>query len=141
MFDIGGQELILILLAILIFFGPKKLPELAQSFGRGLREFRKAQREFTDHINSAFEEEQRKSTTIPRPGNAVPRQVSAPPPPPPTPGIEPNRETEPVAGASQEPTSIAEESPVSASNGGPVGDHVEAEGTSISGESRSSDQT
>ena len=61
MFDIGGGELLLILIFVLITFGPKKLPELAQSLGRGLREFKRAQREFTEQINSAIEIEQRKS--------------------------------------------------------------------------------
>ena len=64
MFDIGGGELLMIVLFILIFFGPKKLPELAQSFGRGMREFKKAQREFSEHITTAFEDEQRRSTQM-----------------------------------------------------------------------------
>jgi len=58
MFDIGGGELLLILIAVLVFFGPKKLPELARSVGRGMREFKRAQREFTDQINTAFSEEE-----------------------------------------------------------------------------------
>jgi TatA/E family protein of Tat protein translocase len=61
MFDIGGGELLFVLLIVVLLFGPKKLPELMQGLGRGMREFKKAQREFTDHINGAFEEEQRKS--------------------------------------------------------------------------------
>lgn len=62
MFDIGGGELLLILIVVLIAFGPRKLPELAQSLGRGIREFKRAQRDFTDQINSAFEQEQRRQT-------------------------------------------------------------------------------
>jgi sec-independent protein translocase protein TatA len=85
MFDIGGGELFLILVAVLIFFGPKKLPELAQSLGRGIREFKKAQREFTEHINSAFEEEQRKQSKMGSvgPSNTVSRGtlISEPTPP------------------------------------------------------------
>lgn len=79
MFDIGGGELLLILIFVLITFGPKKLPELAQSLGRGLREFKRAQREFTEQINSAIEMEQRKSArsgTISRPENVIPRQMT-----------------------------------------------------------------
>ncbi len=54
MFDnIGGGELILILVAILIFFGPKKIPELAQNLGKGIREFKKA----TKGIQDAMEKE------------------------------------------------------------------------------------
>lgn len=65
MFDLGGGELLLIIVFVLIFFGPKKLPELAQSLGRGMREFKKAQQEFSNHINTAFEDEQRKSASGP----------------------------------------------------------------------------
>jgi sec-independent protein translocase protein TatA len=61
MFDLGGGELLLILVFVLVFFGPKKLPQLAQSMGKGLREFKRAQREFSNQINTAFEEEERKT--------------------------------------------------------------------------------
>ena len=39
---IGMWELIVIFVIILIFFGPKKLPELGRTLGRGLSEFRRA---------------------------------------------------------------------------------------------------
>jgi len=42
---IGTQELILILIAALFIFGPTKLPEMAQSLGRAVGEFKKAQME------------------------------------------------------------------------------------------------
>jgi sec-independent protein translocase protein TatA len=38
------------MLVILIFFGPKKIPDLARGLGQGLREFRKASREIQDDI-------------------------------------------------------------------------------------------
>ena len=38
----GGQELIILLVIILLLFGAKKLPELAGSMGRSIKEFRKA---------------------------------------------------------------------------------------------------
>ena len=51
MFDsVGGGEIMLILLAILVLFGPKRIPELAQSLGKGLREFKKAQQELQDNL-------------------------------------------------------------------------------------------
>ncbi|HVZ38243.1 MAG TPA: twin-arginine translocase TatA/TatE family subunit [Candidatus Kapabacteria bacterium] len=62
MFDIGSGELLLILIVVLIAFGPRKLPELAQSLGRGIREFKKAQREFTDQINTAIQQEERRQS-------------------------------------------------------------------------------
>ena len=50
MFDVGGGELILILLVILLLFGPKKLPELARSVGKGIRTMRRAQEDLTQQI-------------------------------------------------------------------------------------------
>ncbi|MFM7157718.1 MAG: twin-arginine translocase TatA/TatE family subunit, partial [Bacteroidota bacterium] len=43
MFDIGGAEFLLIGLAILMLFGPKKIPEIMQAIGKGIRYFRQAQ--------------------------------------------------------------------------------------------------
>ncbi|MGH0036146.1 MAG: Sec-independent protein translocase subunit TatA/TatB [Myxococcota bacterium] len=42
MFGIGAQELLVIGVIALLVFGPKRLPELARSLGRGLAEFRRA---------------------------------------------------------------------------------------------------
>jgi len=53
---IGAQELLLILLAILILFGAKKIPELAQGLGKGIREFRKAIKETKEEIEKPEEE-------------------------------------------------------------------------------------
>jgi sec-independent protein translocase protein TatA len=47
---IGAQELILILLVILLLFGAKKIPEMAQGLGKGMREFRKAMKETQDEL-------------------------------------------------------------------------------------------
>ncbi len=48
--NIGGQELFLILLIVLVFFGAKKLPELARGLGQGIREFRKAARDVQEEV-------------------------------------------------------------------------------------------
>ncbi len=45
MFNIGFAEILLILLIILILFGPSKLPELAKGMGNAIKEFKKAMRE------------------------------------------------------------------------------------------------
>lgn len=52
MFDIGGGELLLIVVAILVFFGPKKIPEFAKMWRKGINEVRKAQGAFRDEINN-----------------------------------------------------------------------------------------
>lgn len=45
---IGPWEIGLILLIALVFFGPKKLPELGKAIGSSLKEFKKATKEMTD---------------------------------------------------------------------------------------------
>jgi len=51
MFGIGMPEMILIAVVALIVLGPKKLPELAKSLGRALREFKKATTELKESID------------------------------------------------------------------------------------------
>ena len=46
--NLGVPELLVILLIVLVFFVSKKIPELAQGLGKGIREFRKAAREIQD---------------------------------------------------------------------------------------------
>jgi sec-independent protein translocase protein TatA len=46
--NLGATEILLILFVILIFFGAKKIPELAQGLGKGLREFKKATRDIEE---------------------------------------------------------------------------------------------
>jgi sec-independent protein translocase protein TatA len=48
--NIGTGEIILILLVVLILFGSKKIPELAQGLGKGIREFKKAMRDVEEEI-------------------------------------------------------------------------------------------
>ena len=51
MFGIGMPEMILILAIALIVIGPKKLPDLAKSLGRAMREFKKATSEFKETMD------------------------------------------------------------------------------------------
>jgi sec-independent protein translocase protein TatA len=51
MFGIGTPELLIILFVILLVFGAKKLPELAQGLGKGIREFKKASSEIQDELD------------------------------------------------------------------------------------------
>ncbi len=55
MFGLGGQELLLILFVVLLFFGPSKLPELARGLGKGMREFKKAQADLENEFNKVAE--------------------------------------------------------------------------------------
>lgn len=52
MFDIGFQELILILVIALLVFGPTRLPELGRALGRAMREFRRATEEFRSTVET-----------------------------------------------------------------------------------------
>ena len=56
LFNLGGGEIILILLLVLILFGAKKLPELAKGLGQGIKEFKKATRDVTDEIQQSMDE-------------------------------------------------------------------------------------
>jgi sec-independent protein translocase protein TatA len=51
--NIGGSELLVILFVIFIFFGPKKLPEIGKSLGKGIREFKSAMRSVQTDIENA----------------------------------------------------------------------------------------
>lgn len=51
MFGIGMTELLLILVVALIFIGPKKLPELAKSLGKGFAEFKRATQDFKESVD------------------------------------------------------------------------------------------
>jgi sec-independent protein translocase protein TatA len=53
---LSGTELVLVLVAILILFGAKRIPEFAKGLGKGINEFKKASREVTDEIERAGEE-------------------------------------------------------------------------------------
>ena len=67
----GLQEMIIIILVIIIFFGAKRIPELARGLGLGIKEFRKASkdikkeiedssRDIEDSINSSDKETENK---------------------------------------------------------------------------------
>lgn len=52
----GGSEWILILLAILLFFGGRKIPELMRGIGRGVREFKDAKDNVKNEIEAGMAE-------------------------------------------------------------------------------------
>jgi sec-independent protein translocase protein TatA len=51
----GGLEIVIVLIIILLFFGARRIPELARSFGIGARELKKAVSEEEDEENQAKE--------------------------------------------------------------------------------------
>ena len=48
--NFGGTEVMLVVLVILLLFGPSQIPKMARGFGQAIREFKKAQREISDEL-------------------------------------------------------------------------------------------
>ena len=53
---ISGQELMIVMVAVLLLFGSKKIPELARGLGKGMHEFRKATEDIKREINAGTED-------------------------------------------------------------------------------------
>ena len=80
---LGGWEMVIVVIAILLLFGAKKIPELAKGLGTGIKEFKKATREVTDEIQNASAETTAKTAppAPPAPSRAdIPVAQSTPPP-------------------------------------------------------------
>lgn len=66
--SLGATEIILIIIAILILFGGKKIPELMRGMGKGIREFNDAKNNVKREIEeSATEKESRSATNTTNP--------------------------------------------------------------------------
>ncbi|MCU0444911.1 MAG: twin-arginine translocase TatA/TatE family subunit [Microscillaceae bacterium] len=57
---LGGQEMLFIMLILLLFFGARKIPELARGLGRGIREFKDATKEVKNQIEEGIKEDDKK---------------------------------------------------------------------------------
>jgi len=66
--DMGGGQILLILALILIFFGARRIPELAKGLGQGIKEFKKATREVTDEVTNAMDEKPAAQKRLPSNG-------------------------------------------------------------------------
>lgn len=53
---LGGQEMLIIFLIVLLLFGAKKLPQLARGIGKSMGEFKKAREDFEREITTAESE-------------------------------------------------------------------------------------
>ena len=136
MFGIGFQEMLIILVVVLIFFGPKRLPDLAKSLGKGIAEFKKASEEVRKGIEDAVKEESTEEAPKPpedlsgygkAPGSGpAPVEPASPISPPPgmvltptggAPQENPPAEPAPTAGA---PAAAQETAPATASGETPA---------------------
>lgn len=66
--NIRGIQLFIIILAVLLLFGAKRLPELARSFGKAIREFRKSASQIEDEFKTSLNED---SQAEPKQGQQV----------------------------------------------------------------------
>lgn len=76
--DIGGSELMLIMVVILIFFGANKIPELARGLGKGIREFKDASTEIRREFEQVGQPGQPNYNQPPNPNYASQNQYAAP---------------------------------------------------------------
>lgn len=80
MFGIGPLELVVVLVVALLVFGPKRVPELARTVGRGLAEFRRASRDLRqtlalDELEQDIRRDLTGDQTIQRPKEDRPAQA------------------------------------------------------------------
>ncbi len=59
--SIGGTELLIILVIALVVFGPKRLPELGRTIGKGLGEFRRASNDLKRSLEDEISLDERRS--------------------------------------------------------------------------------
>jgi sec-independent protein translocase protein TatA len=78
--SIGMPELILIFIVALLVFGPKKLPELGKSLGRGLAEFKKASEDLKKTIEDEIEQGKHEAAEVKQHVTEVRNTLTAAPP-------------------------------------------------------------
>jgi len=80
--SLGVPELLVIFVIALIVFGPRKLPELGKSLGKGLAEFRRASNDLRNTLEEEVRNEERRSAILAPETPAVPASEPAPAPVP-----------------------------------------------------------
>ena len=89
---IGGPELLLVFLVVLLVFGPKKIPEVARGIGKGLREVRRLTTDLQREINLADELREPSSKRPPERGPGSSPSAAASEVEPPGPASEERRQ-------------------------------------------------
>ena len=64
--NMGGGEVFVILLVVLLFFGSKRIPELAKGLGKGMREFKDAMSGIEREVHEAANSEPKKQPEEPK---------------------------------------------------------------------------
>ena len=75
---LSGGELVLVLVAILILFGSKKIPEFAKGLGQGIKEFKKASSDVTNEFQNAMNQEPPRTPPGPAPAPPAPPSSTVP---------------------------------------------------------------
>jgi sec-independent protein translocase protein TatA len=76
--NLGGPDLIILLLIVLVLFGAKKLPELARGMGSAIKEFQKAKDEFSNELHSAGKTDPARTADVRTPESTIPRIENQP---------------------------------------------------------------
>ena len=64
------DKILLIIVVLIVFFGPKRIPDIAQSIGKGIREFKKAMKDVQDEVSKSVDDE----------ASAKPKEIQNPAP-------------------------------------------------------------
>jgi TatA/E family protein of Tat protein translocase len=88
--SIGMPELILIFVVALLVFGPKKLPEIGKSLGKGLAEFKRASDELKKTIETEIEQGKTELNSVRENVASIPASLASAPKAEPVPAAEPS---------------------------------------------------
>lgn len=112
---VGGPEMILILIIVLMLFGGQKLPELARGLGKSMKEFKKAAAGVEEEFKRALNEDEQRKSNLPviTPAQPVPALTE-------TTAVTSAPVSEPVPAESIPPSPVETETVASSSPSAPV---------------------